>query len=101
MGYASDFTGINNQIANLGKQYEDRHKIIGAIKIVDASIIQPEYDPSEILLNLKKVDVLVKGDDWEYIPGQETIEKLGGKLVKPGYTEGYSTSSLVKKMGKK
>ncbi len=30
IGYASDFTGINNQIANLGKQYEDRHKIIHA-----------------------------------------------------------------------
>ena len=30
IGYASDFTGINNQIANLGEKYEDRHKIIQA-----------------------------------------------------------------------
>ena len=30
IGYASDFTGINNQITNLGEEYEERHQIIQA-----------------------------------------------------------------------
>ena len=30
IGYASDFTGINNQITKLGKEYEKRHHIIHA-----------------------------------------------------------------------
>jgi len=76
----------------------ERAMVIGSVRIVDAAIIQPEYDPSDILNSLKRVDILTKGDDWEYIPGQETIKKLGGKLVKLSYTDGYSTSFIVSKI---
>ncbi len=76
----------------------DRAKVVSSLRFVDAGIIQKEYDPSEILLSLERVNILTKGDDWKNIPGQKTIEKLGGKLVKPKYTVGYSTSDTVSKM---
>ena len=47
---------------------------------------------------MEKVDILTKGDDWDYIPGTETIENLGGRLIKISYTDGFSTSKTVKKI---
>ena len=77
----------------------DRMFIVQALRCVGKVILQPEYDPTSVLLELPmKVDVLVKGDDWDYIPGTETIEKLGGKLVKLPYSEGPSTSGYIKKI---
>tara|TARA_Y100000588_G_C14095514_1_gene856401 strand:- start:94 stop:576 length:483 start_codon:yes stop_codon:yes gene_type:complete len=79
---------------------DDRLAICGNLICLDAVVPQPEYDPSEILSLLDRVDILTKGDDWEYIPGTKTIEKLGGKLVKLVYSEGFSTSKLVSKIKK-
>jgi len=70
----------------------------GSLRCVDAVVLQPEYDPSEQLKILEQVDILTKADDWEYIPGSETIEKLGGELIKLSYTEEFSTSNLVRKI---
>lgn len=78
---------------------KDRLELIKALRCVDAVIEQPEYDPSEIILNSPwKIDILAKGDDWEYIPGTEAIESIGGKLVKLPYTKEYSTTAMVKKV---
>ena len=78
---------------------EDRMELVAALRCVGRVVHQPTYDPTSVLENLNvKVDVLVKGDDWEHIPGTETIERLGGKLVKLPYTHGHSTSSIVKKI---
>ncbi len=76
---------------------KDRLRIVASLKCVDEVMPQKEYDP---VPNLEKVkpDILVKGDDWDYIPGQEWIEKHGGKLIKPGYSSGWSTSETVKKI---
>ena len=71
---------------------------VGSLRCVDATVAQPEYDPSDQLRSLKQVHILTKGDDWDYIPGTETIEELGGKLVKFSYTDGFSTSSIVAKL---
>ena len=79
---------------------EERIVVVANSRYVDAAILQPEYDPSQQLRLIKSVDILAKGDDWDYIPGEEAIEKLGGKLVKPTYTEGFSTSMLVEKLAK-
>lgn len=76
---------------------EDRFRIVDSLKCVDVTLKQRDYDP---VPNMKKVkpDILVKGDDWDYIPGQEWIEKNGGKLIKPKYSSGWSTSTTVKKI---
>ena len=69
-----------------------------SVRFVDAVVGQSEYDPSNELRILSRIDILTKGDDWDYIPGTETIEQLGGKLVKFSYTDGFSTSKLVSKL---
>ena len=77
---------------------EDRLSIISSLRCVDAAITQSDYDPSENLENIERIDILTKGDDWEYIPGQESIVSLGGKLVKISYSPDYSTSSTISKI---
>lgn len=80
---------------------EDRMRIVDSLKCVDVTMPQKDYDP---VPNMKKVkpDMLVKGDDWDYIPGQKWIEKHGGKLIKPRYSGRWSTSVTIKKIrGKK
>ena len=90
----SDFKGKDRPL-----QSEDERIItVGSLRMVDAVISQPIYDPSNQLEILSRVNILTKGDDWDYIPGQETIAKLGGKLVKLGYTSGFSTTDTVKKL---
>ena len=86
-----DFKGKDRPVQN----EKDRKLIISNLRMVDAVIPQENYDPSKILKELERVSILTKGDDWDYIPGQETIVDLGGELVKLGYTDGFSTSSLV------
>jgi len=91
-----DLKGKDRPIQN----EEDRLRIVESLKCVDVAMKQKDYDP---VPNLEKVkpDILVKGDDWDHIPGQEWIVKHGGKLIKPKYSKGWSTSSTVKKMGGK
>lgn len=53
-------------------------------------------------MELGRVNILTKGDDWDYIPGYETILKLGGRLVKLSYSKEFSSSVLISKIsGKK
>ena len=82
------------------QNHNDRLEIIKSIGIVDMAMLQKEYDPVPNMEEIKP-DILVKGDDWEHIPGQEWMEKHGGKLVKPSYSKGWSTSETIKKIGGK
>jgi len=54
--------------------------------------------PGDARMEQVKPNVLVKGDDWDHIPGQEWIIKHGGKLIKPEYSKEWSTSKIVKKI---
>ena len=76
---------------------ESRLKIIKSLKCVDSAIYQDAYDPVPNLESVRP-DFLIKGNDWDYIPGQEWIEEQGGKLIKPQYSKGWSTSKTVKKI---
>jgi len=90
--------GKNRPIQKL----QDRLFIVGSLSCVDAVLAQSKYDPTTELLGIKRVDVLTKGDDWENIPGQNTIKKMGGELIKLKYTPEFSTSRIVTKIsGKK
>ena len=80
---------------------DDRIVTVGSLRFVDAAVHQKKYNPSDVLAKLFKVDILAKGDDWDYIPGQETIKSRGGNLVKLSYSRNYSSSSLVSKMSGK
>ena len=74
-----------------------RLQIIEALSFVDKAVYQDEFDPTPMLEQFKPY-ILAKGDDWDYIPGQEWIKSNGGKLVKIPYTKGHSTSSIVEKL---
>jgi len=97
----------DNPIKNLkGKdrpiqKFDDRLTIVGSLRCVDAVIEQLDYDPSNELKKLNRVNILTKGNDWDYIPGTETIESMGGELILLNYTEKFSTSKIVKNIKKK
>ena len=91
-----EFKGIERPI----QSEDDRLITVGSLRMVDAVLHQPIYDPSVQLKEISKIDILTKGDDWDYIPGEETIRSLGGKLIKLGYTENFSTSAIVKQLSK-
>lgn len=74
-----------------------RLQIIESLSFVDKAVYQDEFDPTPMLEQFKPY-ILAKGDDWDYIPGQEWIKSNGGKLVKIPYTKGHSTSSIVEKL---
>lgn len=80
---------IQNQKARL--------QMVRSLRCVDSVTYQNEYDPTPNL-EMYRPGILVKGDDWEHIPGSEYIESHGGKLIKPPYTKGPSTSALIKKI---
>ena len=83
--FKKDLKGIDRPT----QSQEERIVVVANSRYVDAAILQPEYDPSQQLQLIKRVDILAKGDDWDYIPGEETIQSLGGKLIKLGYTDNF------------
>lgn len=78
---------------------KDRAFIIGSLKMVDYVFIFSESDPREFLKVLKP-DVHVKGGDYtpEKLPEREVVEANGGKIAIVSFVDGYSTSSIVKKI---
>ncbi|MCK5707854.1 MAG: phosphoenolpyruvate mutase [Candidatus Aureabacteria bacterium] len=82
--------------------YEQRKKIIENIKGVDEVVPQESLDYVPNLLKLKP-DFVVHGDDWKKGVQKETrkkvlktIKKWGGQLIEPKYTEGISSTQLIK-----
>jgi rfaE bifunctional protein nucleotidyltransferase chain/domain len=79
---------------------KNRIGIMKGMMYVDKVILQKEFDPTEELKELHKkgikVNILCKGNDWDYIPGQETIKALGGKLIKLQYSKKWSTTNIIK-----
>jgi D-beta-D-heptose 7-phosphate kinase/D-beta-D-heptose 1-phosphate adenosyltransferase len=82
---------VNNQ--------ETRSLILASLLMIDAVVIFDEDTPLE-LINAILPDVLVKGGDYtiEQIVGAREVIKNGGRVVINPIVEGYSTSSLIKKL---
>ena len=76
---------------------EDRLNKVKELKCVDLAIKQIDYNPVPNLEQYRP-DILVKGDDWDFIPGQDWVKKNNKKLIKPAYSKGWSTSGLVKRI---
>ncbi len=84
--------------------YEQRKEVIENIKGVVEVIPQDtlDYRPN---LELLKPDIVVHGDDWKTGVQRktrqeviDTLDKWGGELVEPIYTEGISSSALNKSL---
>lgn len=78
---------------------KDRALIIGSLKMVDYTFIFSEPDPIEFL-KIIKPDIHVKGGDYtpEKLPERAVVEENGGKIAIVSFVNGYSTSSIVKKI---
>jgi len=82
---------INNQ--------EDRAEVLRALRFVDEVIIFDEETPKKLIRSLKP-NVLVKGGDWtiETIVGHEIVQGYGGEVYALPFTEGHSTTDIIKKI---
>jgi rfaE bifunctional protein nucleotidyltransferase chain/domain len=80
----------------------ERAEILAALSCVDATIIFDQDTPAEIIATIQP-DVLVKGADWaaDAIVGRDTVESRGGRVVRMPIEQGWSTTSIVDRIGKK
>lgn len=77
----------------------ERAEILLSLKPVDYVTIFDDTSPLETIKKVKP-HILVKGGDWtpETTIGREFVESYGGKVIIIPYVEGYSTTSIVKKI---
>lgn len=104
VGVSTDEVVIKNKNKTPTIKFEDRIKIVEAIKYVDRTIPQERYD-IEYKLNIVKennVDVMFVGSDWKGTDKWNKIEtelkKLGCDVVYLPHTDGVSTTDLVNKI---
>ena len=82
--------------------YEQREKVVKSIAGVEQVIPQKTMDYKENLLLLKP-DYVVHGTDWQKgiqaktrLDVIEIIKEWGGQLIEPEYTEGISSTDLIR-----
>lgn len=87
--------------------YQQRKVIVENIRGVDEVVPQESLD---YVPNLRKIkpDYVVHGDDWKTGVQKETrrrvidaLNEWGGKLVEPTYTDGISSTQLIKAVTEK
>ena len=78
----------------------DRAKVLAALYFVDYVTIFGDPTP-EKLIKILKPDILVKGGDWKIkdIVGGDFVKSYGGKVLRIPFVSGYSTTSVINKMG--
>jgi bifunctional ADP-heptose synthase (sugar kinase/adenylyltransferase) len=74
----------------------DRAEALSGLSSVDAVIIFDEDTPARAVERLQP-DVLVKGADWQgrEIPGRDSVEGRGGRVVFAPFEDGYSTTRIL------
>ena len=97
--------GVNSDasVRRLGKGEDrpvtpenERAELLSGLSCVDAVVIFDEDTPASTVEQLQP-DVLVKGADWEGrdIPGRDTVERRGGRVVFAPFEAGYSTTRIL------
>lgn len=83
---------------------QDRLEVVQACRYVDETFIIRQYDNKEFIEKYK-ITKIVHGDDWEEKGYMEQIrvdsdylEKQNCELILIPYTEGISTSELIRKI---
>ncbi len=99
--------GLNSDISvrrlkGSGRPINDqmnRSCVLAALSSVDAVIVFEEDDPLRLITEICP-DILVKGGDWkpEQIVGSDFVVKNGGEVKSLQFVEGYSTTSIEKKI---
>ena len=85
---------INNQ--------ESRALLIASMIMVDAVVVFDEDTPYDLILSIMP-DVLVKGGDYrvEQVVGHREVIENGGQVIINPIVEGYSTTSIVRRISQK
>jgi D-beta-D-heptose 7-phosphate kinase/D-beta-D-heptose 1-phosphate adenosyltransferase len=78
---------------------EQRMKILAAVRYVDFVIPFSEDTPLELIKRLHRVDVLVKGGDYQLheVVGREEVEKAGGKVLLFNFKTAVSTTTIIQR----
>ena len=79
----------------------ERAEILAALACVDVVVLFDEETPYELIRRIQP-DVLVKGADWSEASmiGRDIVEARGGRVVRIPFETGYSTTSIIEKIGK-
>ena len=77
----------------------ERAEVLAALDCVNAVVVFDDPTPANIV-RLIRPHVLVKGADWaaDAIVGRDTVEALGGKVVRIPIEQGWSTTEIVAKV---
>lgn len=78
---------------------QSRLHIMASLQCVDAVILFDEETPYELIKSVQP-DILVKGADYkpENIVGYDIVTAKGGEVITLEFLEGYSTTSIEKKI---
>ena len=89
----------NNRPIN---SFEDRAKLLAALKSVDLVIMFEEQTPENLIKDIVP-DILVKGGDYniEDIVGYQTVIDNGGQVKTLSFYEGYSSTNYIDKINKR
>jgi D-beta-D-heptose 7-phosphate kinase/D-beta-D-heptose 1-phosphate adenosyltransferase len=79
-----------------------RSLLLASLIMTDAVIVFDEETPRDLIVALRP-DVLVKGGDYtmEQIAGAKEVIEYGGRVVINPIIEGFSTTTMIEKMGNK
>ena len=79
--------------------FEERIEIVKHINYVDDVIPQYNVDPTENLIKLGNVDILVHGDDWEenYL-GTAYMRSSGKQALRTKYYPHQCTTKIIEKI---
>jgi D-beta-D-heptose 7-phosphate kinase/D-beta-D-heptose 1-phosphate adenosyltransferase len=102
--------GVNSDssVRRLGKGNDrpvttdrERAELLSALGCVDVVVVFDEDTPAALIDQLAP-DVLVKGADWEGrdIPGRDSVERRGGRVVFAPFEFGYSTTRILETLSR-
>ena len=76
----------------------ERMEVLAALRAVDAVVPFGEATPARLIARLRP-HVLVKGADYrtKEIVGRDTVEALGGRVVRVPLRRGRSTTDLIRR----
>ena len=81
---------------------KERAAILACLQFVDYITIFSERTPAKLIAKVTP-DVLAKGGDWakSEIVGAAYVKKNGGRVATVPFVRGYSTTRILKRLGRK
>jgi len=78
----------------------ERMEVLAALECVDYVIPFSENTPLQLIRELRRIDVLVKGGDYapDQVVGRNEVEANGGRLCLFKLAGDYSSSALIEKI---